>query len=374
MPFPYTGNDNRASIGAYFNTRLRDVNVKEYGAVGDGASHPLSQFYSSLSAAQAVFPHAVALTDEIDWAAMQAAINASRREVQIPEGKYRWNRGITGVNGLAIVGDGIGARSLSSTYGTIIDATAISSGTVLAVASANDNLLEDFYIEGMTGGTAIMVDGARTMRRVCVNRGRTGLRLQAIGSVMEDCWFDLQSYHGVEIYQLGKHRFRGCSFANVTNGGGSNFFVYGSAYDVRVEDCLFDECFGAGSWTAVIAAAVDFSMRGCKVYNGPGGGIHIGEGGLTCQRVTLDDVRVMPFSSNPGNTILIDAGNTGVRLIDVSTDPGAGGDISDLAADTVWYNVNGRVKLPALPSANPGAGSKQLWYDAADSNRVKFAP
>ena len=27
-----------------------------------------------------------------------------------------------------------------------------------------------------------------------------------------------------------------------------------------------------------------------------------------------------------------------------------------------------------LPNANPGAGSKQLWYDPADSNRVKYAP
>ena len=34
----------------------------------------------------------------------------------------------------------------------------------------------------------------------------------------------------------------------------------------------------------------------------------------------------------------------------------------------------GRVKMPLLPSSNPGAGSKQLWYDPADGNRVKYAP
>jgi len=31
------------------------------------------------------------------------------------------------------------------------------------------------------------------------------------------------------------------------------------------------------------------------------------------------------------------------------------------------------ILLTGLPSSNPGAGSKKLWYDPADSNRVKFA-
>ena len=51
------------------------VNVKDFGAVFDGASHPLSAYYPTLAAAQAVYPHAVALTDEIDGVAIQAAIN-----------------------------------------------------------------------------------------------------------------------------------------------------------------------------------------------------------------------------------------------------------------------------------------------------------
>lgn len=32
------------------------------------------------------------------------------------------------------------------------------------------------------------------------------------------------------------------------------------------------------------------------------------------------------------------------------------------------------IVMPNLPSGNPGAGSRQLWYDPADANRVKFAP
>jgi hypothetical protein len=51
----------------------RTVYVNNFGAVGDGTTHPLSERYASLEAAQTVYPHATALTDEIDWCAWQAA-------------------------------------------------------------------------------------------------------------------------------------------------------------------------------------------------------------------------------------------------------------------------------------------------------------
>ena len=68
------------------NRRLADrfadvVNVRDFGAVFDGASHPLSAYYPTLAAAQAVYPHAVALTDEIDGVAIQAAINLCQSRV-----------------------------------------------------------------------------------------------------------------------------------------------------------------------------------------------------------------------------------------------------------------------------------------------------
>jgi hypothetical protein len=36
--------------------------------------------------------------------------------------------------------------------------------------------------------------------------------------------------------------------------------------------------------------------------------------------------------------------------------------------------ASGEIMIQNLPAGNPGAGSKQLWYDPADGNRVKFAP
>jgi polygalacturonase len=149
--------------------------------------------------------------------------------------------------------------------------------------------------------------------------------------------------------------------------------ILGGARDVRIEDCLFDESFGTGSNSLEMYSCSDVSIRGCRMHNGPGTGILMDTSGGYPSRVTIEDFQIEPFSSNPVNTIRINGG-TGIRLINVVTNPGAGGDILDNGSDTVWLNVNGKYKMPSLPSADPGAGSKQLWYDAADSNRVKFAP
>lgn len=53
---------------------LRDfVSVKDFGAIGDGTSHPLSEKFSTLTAAQMVYPIATSLTQEIDYIAGQTA-------------------------------------------------------------------------------------------------------------------------------------------------------------------------------------------------------------------------------------------------------------------------------------------------------------
>lgn len=72
--------------------------VRDYGAIGDGGSHPLSESYGSLGEAQAVFPHAVSLNDEVDWAGIQKAIEAckvvGKATVYLPPGRYRLGRAV----------------------------------------------------------------------------------------------------------------------------------------------------------------------------------------------------------------------------------------------------------------------------------------
>ncbi|EFH8502082.1 phage tail fiber protein [Escherichia coli] len=57
---------------------IQFVTPEQFGAIGDGTAHPLSERYLTLSAAQAVYPFVTSLTQTIDWAACQAADNYAR--------------------------------------------------------------------------------------------------------------------------------------------------------------------------------------------------------------------------------------------------------------------------------------------------------
>ena len=69
------------------------IDVKAMGAYGDGRSHPLSEVYATLQAAQHVYPFVTSLTQEIDWAVIQAAVNSvdlssATNTVLLPAGAY----------------------------------------------------------------------------------------------------------------------------------------------------------------------------------------------------------------------------------------------------------------------------------------------
>lgn len=90
---------------------------QQFGAVGDGSSHPLSDYYASLAEAQVDFPGATALTEEIDGCAIQVALDAIQTAIggvlDLGEGNYRCtyapvisaNVGNTGVCNLVIRGN-----------------------------------------------------------------------------------------------------------------------------------------------------------------------------------------------------------------------------------------------------------------------------
>lgn len=54
------------------------VTPEQFGAIGDGVYHPLSERFSSLSEAQETYPHVTSLDQSVDWAACQAAENYAR--------------------------------------------------------------------------------------------------------------------------------------------------------------------------------------------------------------------------------------------------------------------------------------------------------
>ncbi|VVO11881.1 tail fiber domain-containing protein [Pseudomonas fluorescens] len=75
------------------------VSVKDFGAIGDGVYHPVSDWYTkgfsayrgyaNLAAVQVDYPHVKLATDSIDWAAIQAGLDATvGGNLHIPAGTY----------------------------------------------------------------------------------------------------------------------------------------------------------------------------------------------------------------------------------------------------------------------------------------------
>ncbi|AHY26817.1 putative tail fiber [Acinetobacter phage vB_AbaP_Acibel007] len=75
---------------------LDRINIKDYGAIGDGTLHTLQEWvtsgrFSNLLAIQMVFPNATALTDSIDWLVTDYCLGL-RKCIYAPRGTYVFNR------------------------------------------------------------------------------------------------------------------------------------------------------------------------------------------------------------------------------------------------------------------------------------------
>ena len=68
------------AVARTIHDKLSDsVSIYDFGATWDGSLHPLSEKFSTLSAAQMVYPFVTSLDQSTDYAAIQAACNSKRR-------------------------------------------------------------------------------------------------------------------------------------------------------------------------------------------------------------------------------------------------------------------------------------------------------
>jgi Cu/Ag efflux protein CusF len=226
-------------------------NVKDYGAIGDGVSHPLSAFYGTLAAAQAVYPHATALTDEIDWAAAQAAHNAMAGtagtdgggNLFFPYGNYRINKTINITkSGVRVMGAG--------GFSVVLTGTSALTGPMFRFASTNQIIrgvgMHNMRIDltSTTNVTGIIFDTPydnNHMSNVMVHGiGGTGIGIQIIKSISN------------AVMDVGE----GFNFDNVMVWGRAGFT--GRAWDMTLlNEAVFNNCKG-------LTAGVGFYVDGCK--------------------------------------------------------------------------------------------------------------
>lgn len=116
--------------GAAYRTvasKLSDqINVKDFGAIGDGTYHPVSEWYTvgfsayrgyaNLAAVQVDYPHVTSATQSIDWAALQASANSGASFVRAPKGVYAVNEHLNVPDGVSITGDGCDAWDIKGSW------------------------------------------------------------------------------------------------------------------------------------------------------------------------------------------------------------------------------------------------------------------
>lgn len=127
----------------------------DFGAIADGKPHPLSEKYSILALAQVIYPHATSLTNEIDWCAIQGAINCfgtSEGVVDLGHGKYIINKDITRPRKVTLKGHGMGRAIIKSNSTTVYTIKTVGKGTA-GISEWGD------LIEGFTGNAVKLLYG-----------------------------------------------------------------------------------------------------------------------------------------------------------------------------------------------------------------------
>ncbi len=199
-----------ASIERSLQLKLADtINIKDFGAIGDGQLHPLSEKFSTLTAAQMVYPFVTSLSQSQDYAGTQAAINAAKvgYAVFAPSGKYAINSPLVADYALCMYGEGAqGLRTVdtnmhspSPVRGTVFNSH-VATGRMLSVDSGSaycfGMTLRDFAIWGVDGQCDV------------------GLYLNAIGwmGIVEGINIQFFPNQALEIGYIQDTYFTNCSF------------------------------------------------------------------------------------------------------------------------------------------------------------------
>lgn len=133
------------------------VTPEQFGAIGDGTVHLLSERYLTLSDAQAVYPFVTSLTQTIDWAACQAADNYARGKVVVrcPYATYHFGSSDYLALGINSKWYGVENTPLSSLFGTTMIRTkptvkpSFGQDVVVRVMNASDAGSSDEFVRGV---------------------------------------------------------------------------------------------------------------------------------------------------------------------------------------------------------------------------------
>jgi hypothetical protein len=213
------------SVPHHISSDVENVyNVRSrYGSIGDATAHPLSERYATLADAQAVYPFATSLTQEIDYCAIQAAIidaNAnSGGVVFLPSGVYITPGGHTPNPGTIIRGAVRNLTFVQHTGNNTCFAVTGTGGTSM-LAGAD---FQDFTLLGNSGASAkgiVICNNYKSRFHNLIVQGYSagiGVQLSNATGYTEGALFDNTEWRGnYRSVQLARNSGSGTSFAETS--------------------------------------------------------------------------------------------------------------------------------------------------------------
>lgn len=337
------------------------LHVSEFGAVGDGASHPLSAYFDTLAAAQAVYPHADSLTNEIDWAAIQASINRASNSWVNPTGYAVWlgcqkhyivNKKLNLANGVKLSGPA-GGRNQQG-YSVKLNFAGLANDTALELFNTEGVTLEGFFALGPAGpggnstGVNISECGDPTVRDVFLQNFFRGYFVHASAHVLlEKAKSNGAKYAGLHVGN-GSNNITslGSLYQNVIGGGGAvagaNILIDGNSYGITILDSEVDESFQQTS-PVRLGACRHVVINGTKIFatEGTAGyGVRLGDGANNPTDCTLLGVRVELFGGPDRAPVAgLSLYGSGHKLVACEVAPNGGDFIDDHTTDTHYNDV-----------------------------------
>ena len=343
------------AVGRTLHSKVSDaVSIYDFGASWDGALHPLSEIFSTLTAAQMVYPFVTSLTQSTDYAAIQAACN-SKKTVLIPKGTGFVNSTIYFNNSVRIVGentDGINrAQSFISVDGDIslfALAQGSSSGGTKMIQLFIDGLYI-FYNPGDTPTVTTGNSGKIAFNFYSTEAGTTGLEMSEIKNcTVHGAWRCFSDTTGTYLTKLQNVWARNCH----------DGFIKALGTTILMETCYASGCvspyqFGSVMSVTMLNCAMDQSAISVSGGSYGSAGLHF---------INSHSVNILGMDVE-GNIVSTDGGADSSLIHFENTN----GKISGL---TAWQNQLKTVAPAAsgVVSFIKASGTSQVIIDSSEDD------
>lgn len=295
-----TKSDLSGAVARTIHDKVSDaVSIYDFGATWDGSLHPLSERFTTLTAAQMVYPFVTSLDQSTDYAAIQAACN-TKKTVLIPKGIGHVNSTIYFNNSARIVGentDGINrAQSFISVDGDI-SLFALAQGSSSSGTKMIQLFIDGLYIFYNPGDTPTVTTG--NSGKIAFNfysteAGTTGLEMSEIKNcTVHGAWRCFSDTTGTYLTKLQNVWARNCH----------DGFIKALGTTILMETCYASGCvspyqFGAVMSVTMLNCAMDQSAISVSGGSYGSAGLHF---------INSHSVNIMGFDAE-GNIISTDGG------------------------------------------------------------------